>query len=191
MEILRDLKEYIVIAHAFAAAVGVGGATITDVFFFRFLKDSKISAREANVMRILSEVIWAALLALVITGLLLYIPDAARLNQTPKFLVKVIAVAVLIANGVLLNLYLTPKLTKISFGERHHHEPGELFHIRKIAFASGAVSITSWYTAFILGSLRSLEIEFLPLFAIYSLLIAGAIVGSQVMEYVFERRARR
>lgn len=191
MELLRDFREYIVIAHAFAAAIGVGGATITDVFFFRFLKDSKISVRESNVMRILSEVIWAALIALIITGALLYFPDMARLNQSPKFLVKMIAVAVLLANGILLNLYLTPKLKHISFGERHHHQKGELFHTRKIAFASGAISITSWYAAFILGSLRSLQIEFLPLLGIYALLLLGAIIGSQVMEYLFERRARR
>lgn len=191
MMLLQEYREFILIAHAFAVAVGVGGATITDVFFFKFLKDSKISVREAKIMRVLSEVIWSALLVIVFTGVLLYLPHAARLNETPKFLVKVIAVAVLILNGVLLNLYLTPQLTKISFGERHRHEKGELFHIRKIAFASGAVSITSWYTAFLLGSLRKLEIEFVPLFAIYLILLCLAILGSQVMEYIFERRAWR
>lgn len=48
MEIFRDFREYIVIACAFAAAIGLGGATITDVFFFKFLKDLKISECEAK-----------------------------------------------------------------------------------------------------------------------------------------------
>ena len=186
---LGHYHEFIVIGHFLGVALGLGGATITDIFFFKFLKDFRISEWEVDVMRTLSQVIWFALALLVLTGLGLYLPEAQELNQSAKFLVKMIVVAVIIVNGALLNLLIAPKLVKISFGEKHEHQPGELHHERKIAFALGAISIVSWYSAFILGMLRKLQIEFLSLLLIYLIILSVAIVGSQLMERFFIKRA--
>ncbi|MBI2635219.1 MAG: hypothetical protein HYW79_01600 [Parcubacteria group bacterium] len=187
--LLGRYHELIVVGHILGVALGLGGATITDIFFFKFLKDFRISEWEADVMRTLSQVIWFALALLILTGLGLYLPEAQELNQSAKFLVKMIAIAVIIVNGAFLNLLIAPKLVKISFGEKHEHQPGELHHERKIAFALGAISIVSWYSAFILGVLRKLPIEFSSLLLIYLIILSVAIVVSQLMERFFVKRA--
>lgn len=187
--LLAEHHDLIAIFHIFGVALGLGGATITDIFFFKFLKDFRISEWEADVMRTLSQTIWFALAILVLTGLGLYLPEAEELNQSAKFLAKMIVVAVIIVNGAFLNLLVAPKLVKISFGEKHEHQSGELHHERKIAFALGAVSIVSWYSAFILGIARKVPLDFWSLILIYILLISGAIVASQVMERFFVKRA--
>lgn len=181
-EFLGEVRTSIIILHGLAAAVGVGAATVTDVLFFKFLKDLRISEEESGILKAVSQVIWLALAALVVTGLALWLPDAERLNESSKFLVKMTIVAIIIGNGALLNLWIAPKLIHISFGERHAHIPGELRHIRRLAFALGAVSITSWYSAFILGSLRSIDISFWPLLGLYIGVVAGAVFISQIAD---------
>src|SRR3989344_2423105 len=189
ISLLAQHHDFIVIFHVLGVALGLGGATIADIFFFKFLKDFRISEWEAETMHTLSQIIWFALALLILTGLALYLPEAEELNRSAKFLVKMIVVAVIIVNGAFLNLLVAPKLVKISFHERHRHEAGELHHIRRIAFALGAVSIVSWYSAFFLGMLRKLPIEFSSLLLIYFFILGGAIIGSQFMERFFVKRA--
>ncbi len=188
-ELLVENRHFIVILHAFAMAIGVGAATITDVFFFKFLKDSKISESESEVLHTLSQIIWAALGMVVITGVGLYLPQAAILNESIKFLLKMFVVLVIIINGAFLNLYISPHLIQISFGASHDHKPGELHHIRKFAFALGSISISSWYTAFILGSIDLLPLSLPFAFALYLAVLAVAITASQILEKLFSRRA--
>jgi uncharacterized membrane protein len=190
MDFLASIKGLVLIGHVMGMAVGVGAATIADVFFFRFLKDFHISESESEIMQILSQVIWAALGIAVLTGLALYLPQADVLNESVKFLVKAIVVTVIIVNGAFLNLYISPHLAEISFGEAHHHRPGELHQLRKFAFASGAVSLTSWYTALILGMLKSAPITFHELLAIYIGALAVAITISQLVERSYSRWAQ-
>jgi uncharacterized membrane protein len=188
VEFLGVSRPIVLVLHAVGAAVGLGGATIADVLFFRFLKDFKISEWESEVLAALSQIIWFALAVLVVTGAGLYFSDMEALHKSSKFLVKVIAVGVIIVNGAFLNLLVSPKLVQISFGEKHDHHPGELHHMRKVAFALGAISITSWYFAFVLGSLRSVPIGFAPLLFAYLAVVAAAVFGSQLFERSFARR---
>ncbi len=186
LELLRDNYQLIAILHGIGAAIGVGGATITDVFFFKFLKDFRISEYESEILNTISQIIWAALALIVLTGIALYLPNVEALNANPKFLIKMIVVSVLIMNGVILNFAIAPKLISISFGEKHDHQSGELHLIRKTAFALGSVSIISWYSAFVLGSIRSINLDFWMLFLIYLLLLTMGILASQIMERILE-----
>lgn len=187
--ILSQHREIILILHAFGAALGVGGATISDIFFFKSLKDFRISEWEAGTLHLLSQVIWFALAVIVVTGLGLYLPDTDRLNESSKFLAKMVIVGALMVNGAFLNLFISPKLIRITFGRTHQHEEGELRRLRKTAFALGAVSLISWYSAFILGSLRALPLGFGTILGIYAALVIAAVVGSQIAERVLVRRA--
>jgi hypothetical protein len=169
-------------------ALGLGGATISDVMFFKFLKDLKISESESQVLGTLSQVIWFGLAVAIITGIGLFLPGTERLLGSAKFLVKMIVVGVITINGAVLNLLIAPNLVKISFGAPHDHHTGELRHIRRLSFALGAVSIISWYTAFILGLLRRSPADFVTLFGIYLVLLVGGVVTSQIMEARMGRR---
>ncbi len=182
ISLLAEHRTLILIAHTIAFAIGLGGATISDMFFFRFLKDLRISHEESATLSHLSQIIWFALALIVLSGMGLYLPAMEELHQSSKFLAKMLVVLVIIVNGAFLNLLVAPNLVKISFGKRHEHETGELHHIRKLAFVLGAISITSWYSAFILGTLRSVPLPLSSLFLLYLLLIFIAILISHIVE---------
>lgn len=183
-------KTIVTALHVLAMAVGVGAATVTDVFFFRFLRNFKISHEEARLMRVLSSIIWVALICAILTGLALYLTDPLKYNATPKFLAKMGVVLIIALNGALLNAYISPRLTHISF-VHHPLQQIDLFrHFRRLAFASGAISIVSWYTALFLGTLRQAPFTLEQITLAYGAILIVAIIGSQIMERRFVRRAR-
>lgn len=181
-------KPVIVIVHALAAGIGVGVTTVTDIFFFKFLKDYKISEDEADTLNTLSQVLWVALGILIFSGIGLYFGNQEVLNHSSKFLLKVFVVGIITLNGILLNLVIAPKLVAICFGEKHAHHDGELHHIRKLAFACGAISITSWYAAFILGSIKKIPLPTGTLIILYVGVLICAVIGSQVFDYFFAHK---
>jgi hypothetical protein len=85
---LASQKVLWIIIHNIGFILGVGSATITDIFFFRFLKDNIITQEEKETMDTLSAVIWAGLAILVVSGIALYLPEQARLAVSSKFLIK-------------------------------------------------------------------------------------------------------
>lgn len=175
--------------HLLGLALGLGGATTTDVLFFRFLRDWRISHHEADVMRVLSQIIWFALAVLVMSGLGLYLPQAAVLNQSAKFLVKVIVVTVIILNGAFLNLVISPRLVTLFFGQDKRAGASSLRRLRRLAFSLGGVSAISWYSAFVLGMMRSSPLPFWGLLLVYLALLGLAVTAGQVMERHMARRA--
>lgn len=188
--LLASYKTVIGIIHLLGFALGLGGATLTDVFFFRSLRDFKVSETEAETMNTVSQVIWFGLGLLVISGLGLYFPNAEALNQNPKFLIKALIVGVILVNGFLLNLIVSPRLVKISFGEKHEHEMGELRRSRRVAFALGGISLTSWYCAFVLGAIRTTPFYFPQLLVSYLVLLIMAVLISQLMEAIISRKTQ-
>jgi hypothetical protein len=200
---LADHAHLLLVAHIIGVSLGVGGTTLADVFFFKFLKDLKISQEENAVLQTISQVIWFALAVLILTGLGLYLPKAEVLNASPKFLAKMIMVVVIIVNGSLLNLVVAPKLTRISFHKRHSHErglsrrplrriearakAGELHHLRRLAFAFGAISLTSWYSTLIVALAR-VEWPLSYWLWAYGLILTLAVFASQVTERLISNR---
>lgn len=188
---LEDFWPFAIVGHLIGVAVGVGSATVSDVLFFRFLKDYRISRQEERVLNVLHPLFWGALVLLVLTGAVLYLHDAAYYAVNPRFQLKVIVVTVIMVNGLLLNVVVSPRLRRISFGGSHTgHHPGELHHLRHMAFALGAISITSWYSALVLGALGMLRFTFAQGIAAYLALLTIAITVSQVIEWYLRRRAR-
>lgn len=184
LPILVDYRPAIVVLHILFMALGLGAATLTDVFFFRFLRDLRISQEESDVISVLSQFIWFALCFIIITGFVLYLPQAGHYNDVPKFLAKMVVVGVILVNGAFLNLYIAPKLVKISFGGPHKHKEGELIVARRLAFALGPISIVSWYSAFVLGSIpASTPLSFITFLKIYVLALLIAITAGQFFEH--------
>lgn len=179
--IIATLGGPILFMHLIGFALGVGGATISDVLFFKFLRDFKISEKEQSVLSIMSQVIWVGLLLAVISGIGLYIPEAAALHESSKFLLKTIVIGVIIVNGAFLNLYISPKLLDLGFKENGLNVR-QASRLRHLAFALGAVSFISWYTAAFLGFIESAPFTLLELLGIYIGLLLIGIVGSQIVE---------
>jgi len=181
-DFLQDYRRALLGVHLLGLALGLGGATATDFFFFRFLRDLRISKTESSNLQALSQVIWFGLVLLIVSGLALFFADPVRLAASSKFLVKVVAVAVIVVNGAFLNLSITPKLIHISFGDPHKHQQGELRHDRRLAFALGGISLSSWYTAFVLGLMRQVPLSLGALLLIYLAVLVVAITVSQFLE---------
>lgn len=177
------------IAHLLGASIGVGGATVTDILFFKFLKDYRISESEAEVMKTISSAIWIGLALIVISGIFLFAIKPDMLLATPKFVVKMIGVLVIIVNGYFLNVVVQPRLIQMRFTNTDEVVPHTGARFRRTAFALGAISITSWYVIFILGALRGLMINFWLLLSMYVVLIALAIAGSQMYVRYLEKKA--
>lgn len=176
-------KKWWLIIHGLGFILGVGGATFSDIFFFRFLKDHQISEEEKRTFDTLTNVIWVGLAILVLSGLMLFLPEQARLGVSPKFLLKVVVVGVIAVNGLALNMFVSPRLRQLSFDGA---KPAR--HLRRLAFALGGISIVSWYIAFLLGSLRHIgRFSFHEGVLGYALIIVGVVVGSQIFERLVVR----
>lgn len=186
--ILEALKHPILMLHLLGFALGVGGATINDILFFRFLKDYKISQKEHATLKIMSETIWFGLFISIISGIGLYLPNMEVLNESSKFLTKAAIVGIITLNGAFLNLYIAPHLMKITFKDSHT-QTTPVGHLRKIAFISGAISFVSWYSAFFLGTIKNAPFSFVELFGIYLIIIIVASLCSLFIEKIYCTRA--
>lgn len=171
--------------HLLGVALGLGGATITDFTFFRALKDKKISDDELRIMHGLTYVIWVGVFLLVTSGVLLFLPSSEMLLDSAKFYGKMLAVLVVIVNGILLGAVITPKLQKFDFS--FATTPHKALH--KLSFSLGAVSASSWYSAFVLAFFPArMDVHPLLFVAIYLGILVSALVGGQVL-YIFAHKA--
>ena len=181
-------KIVFVILHGIAAAVGVGATTVTDTLFFKFLKDYQISESEKAITKTLSGIIWFAIVVLLVTGVFLTMFSWPDILQNTKFVAKMILVLVVVLNGSLLNFYISKKLTSIPFGEKSENLDPKTRRDRKLAFFSGGLSLVTWYSIFILGSVRSLPLSVWAILIIYIVLVLGSFSGAMFFEKKLERR---
>jgi len=189
IEALTEYKSTVVILHALTASLGVGGAIITDIFFFKFLKDGRIDDEEDETLKTFSQIMWIALAGLVITGLALFFTDVSTYSSSSKFITKVIAVLVIGFNGAVLNLIITPQMQDIVFGGKKAQTQGRFGRLRRLAFASGAISISSWLLVFILGSLRSIPYTVQEGVLGYGALLIFFVAGSQIYAHLLSKKA--
>lgn len=184
-------KKLFVMLHVASMALGVGGATFSDIFFFKFLKDFKISRFEKSVLDTLSNIIWVMLFIAMVTGIILFLPESERLLKSSKFLLKVVVVSVVTLNGVALNVLIAPSLMKFSFNPKSKPSHKTMHYTRKLGFALGAISILSWWSSFVLGSVKSLPWSFGQLLVGYIFLLFCGIIGSQLMDWWYCHRAQK
>jgi len=186
--LLAQYMPLITTLHMIAFAVGLGAATITDIFFIKFLQDFRISESENDVLKTLSEIMWCALALIILSGIGKALVLGMPWVGDPITSIALIALFVVVCAGAVLNLFVMPKLLHISFKEKHEHEPGELRHIHRLAFIVGAVSLSSWYTAFILTVMPNPRASFLQLLGIYCAVLLGAGCLGRILEYITLKR---
>lgn len=153
-----DPKTIYTILHIFGAVLGAGGAYVSDAMFFASIKDEVISKVELRFLKIGSIFVWVGLTLAIVSGLLLFSTNPAGYLDSSKFLVKVCIVLIIFLNGMVFHLTHLPRM------HRHagHHYPSsdEFTRKSKLLLASGVISVTSWTFVLILGSLRSIPIDF-------------------------------
>jgi uncharacterized membrane protein len=182
--ILIEYKAYVTLLHLLGFALGVGGATISDILFLRFLKDFKITREERDILKLMSQIVWFGLLIIIISGVGLFLPETERLLASGKFLTKMTVISVIIINGAILNLLVTPKLLTIAW-KPEGIDVKKTVTMSNIAFAAGSISFISWYTAFFLGFAKNVPYSFTQLISVYVGALIVGIIGSQVFRKFF------
>jgi len=197
MQISEFIETYTVLFlsfHLLGVALGLGGATIADTFFFRFLRDFRISHKEADVMQWMSRIIMTALVIIYVSGGLLYAGDMERYLASQPFLFKCAIVFILTINGIALHHFVSPRLVHLSFSAIHPSSNPRIHRLRKIAFAMGAVSVTSWYTVFFTAMLKSLipaTVSVWQMLLFYVVVLIIAVIGSQIVERHLHRKSSK
>lgn len=186
---LAETREYNLTIHLLGLVMGLGGTFIVDIMFAHFMKNYSISARESVVMHLIGQMIIFGLILLVLSGIALLLPAYNSFAENPRFIMKMIVVFVVIINGIALNLYLTPKMKKISLVEE---EKKRYEKLTRISFALGAISIVSWISAFFLAMLKAdLTLPLSYLLPAYIILLALAIGGSQMAKAYYENKEEK
>ncbi len=185
-QLLAETREYNITIHLLGLAMGLGGTFIVDIMFSHFMKNYEISARDSVIMHLISQMIIFGLFLLILSGIALLLPAWNDFVENPRFIMKMIVVFVVIINGAALNLYLTPKMKKISLVDEEKHRYKTL---TRVSFALGAISIVSWLSAFFLAMFKTLfDMPLYYLLPGYLVLVIIAIGASQLAMVYYEKK---
>lgn len=129
--------------------------------------------------------VWAGLFILIISGIGIFYSDPQTYLNSSKFLIKMLVVLVITLNGINLHFYVKPRLKLIDWEKINKSQKNR--RLRKIAFASGAISITSWLLATTLGSLKSIPLNLLEAVLAYIGVLTVAVAGSLFVERIYKK----
>lgn len=186
LQFFSEYKSFSVILHVFAVVVGMGTALVSDILFTVYIKDKKINSTENKTLETLSRIIWASLLCIVLSGLTIFLSDPLQYANSTKFLVKMSIVFIIILNGYLFWKVTHTSLAKINFTDTD--TTNKYVRIRRVSFALGAVSATSWLSVFVVASIQSFPFSFIVTLSVYAIIIIFAVALSQGMEYLITHK---
>jgi hypothetical protein len=168
-----DLKTFLVIGHLFGVALGAGGALFSAAIFFQVIHDGRVNKTELTFLNMASVLVTVGLGLLILTGLSMFLLESERYLASTKFLAKMTIIGILAINGFLIHQFHLPILKKYS-DEFLPRIPE--FRIKsKYMYIGGAVSMTSWSTALVLGVLPSVPYSYGVIMAAYGGVLIGAL----------------
>lgn len=186
-EILTSWQEVIVGIKLLGIAIALGGATLDQLFFYRFLSDYKISTWESSILQAISQVTWIGLLIFLLAFVGIFLADPVVSGITYA---QLVVLGIIILSDTYANLTIAPRLIHIAFDTKHKKETRTSKRDRSLAFAGGAISIVSWYTLFILVLLPDHIARFWVIVSLYSVLVIAAIIASRIAEQRMVNRKR-
>ena len=173
---VSTLKSSLVTIHLFGLVLGVGAATLLDLFIVRFLIMGNITNEYCHVVEFSSKIVTFGLLILWVTGLGFLVHygvfDPVKLTNQ-KVWAKIAIVCVLTLNGMFIHRTVLP-LIRQRVGRGLFD--GLTRSQRSLLLVTGSISATSWYVPLLLGA--SPQLNFLPAWPIllaYMLLLTIAI----------------
>jgi len=180
-----DIPFLLTIIHLVGVAVGLGGALFSDFLFFRSVKNGVLSLPEVRLLHFGGTFVTTGLLILVFSGVALFFQDPARYMESSKFLSKMAIVAVISLNGAIFHSVHLRTLRRLA-GVRLRDS--RIFKKASLGlFASGAVSVVSWLSALVLGSLRQVPYSMLEIMYVYIVLVTLSVIASFFMRSRFLR----
>lgn len=184
---------YLTLFHIIGVAIGVGGATVSDVLFFRVLKDRRISKDELALLHTLGYVLWVGLAILFISGLGFIITQYLALGYSQYltsdwFQAKLTILTLLFLNALAMHWFVFPFL-------RAHLET--TLTVKKVGgslallASTGVLSIVSWYSVLTLGVTRGLDFPYGLIVNLYLVLLTFGIAAAYLIlqSSIFATRA--
>jgi hypothetical protein len=180
-----DYQQIALGIHLIGFALGLGGATISDIMFFRALRKRQITEEAFTTLSVLSKVIWAGLFLLVSSGLVIFwliysergsIPMLA----SPRWQTKLILVAIVLINGFVFKQTIFPFLKSLVGTPLSLNVVSP--KIWRLA-VSGTISVVSWYGIFLVTMLpRTFRPQLAYFLAVYfAILIVGMVVSKSMI----------
>lgn len=182
----RDLLKWL---YGIGVVIGTVITTLHARTFVRFLRDFDISRKEERRLEMFSHTAWVAIGLSFLSGLGLVLTDRWReFTDSNAFIVMVVIMGILVIYEVMLNMFISPKLIGIHFGEHPELNEEESSFGRKMAFASIAVGVVSWYSLLLLTAFDWFNYSSGALLLGYTgLLILGIIVILLVETVVYRK----
>ncbi len=131
-----------VLIHTFAVGFVIALIALADKEAFAWVRGKK-QVLDKSLLHNIHVLTWMALLTLTITGAILFYPRWDYLLTQPLFLIKLLFVAVLFVNAILIGR-LMEAATHRPFAELRWSEKLQLL-------ASGGISFMAWLGALVLG----------------------------------------
>lgn len=186
-----DLRTLLLIGHIVGIGIGLGGATVSDIFFMRILKNRVISAADFQNLKVLSRVVWAGISLLIISGLgflWLFYNNSGEIPgilSSPRFQAKLTLVAIVFINGLVFHFKVFP-LLKGAIGI-----PDGLQGYKRLFAVTGAISATSWYAIVVFALLRSVSMPYWAWMGAYlAALLGGMITARLVIGFLLRSRSQ-
>lgn len=171
-----EIKTLLLIVHLMGLALGVGGAFISDIIFFKAIHDWRISKTEMEFLHLGGLVVSIGLILLIISGLTMFSLEAERYLASTKFIAKMVIVAILAANAILLHNLHIPHMKHIS--KKGVSTRTGFAKNRILILTSGVVSVVSWLSALVLGAFRSIPWSVEMILSIYTcVLLVGITIA--------------
>ncbi len=143
-----DIYTFLIISHIVGTVLGVGGATFAEINIIKALKDGKVSPDESGLMHSTYTTIRLGFFILLLSGFgfLVYyrLEGMEGLLYSAKLWAKMTIVGLIGINAVLLQMRMVPLLW------------------------GSAISLTAWYAALVLGSMRGLPYSYFSILAAFA-----------------------
>jgi uncharacterized membrane protein len=172
-------QDAIIAMHLLGFALGIGGATVADLVFFRFMRDFYISSSERDIIRSLSQALWLGLMLAVVSAVGLFLSSHA--GSSNYFWPEMALLAVIALSNASLCLLVMPRLV-VAAGNHKTLNVMAVASLRRLAFALASVSFVTWYAAFAAVLYADHPMQPAGFFAYYIAALVLALVGSQVIE---------
>jgi len=138
------------IIHIIGVVIAVGAVIITDVVNgFLHLRPG-FAEWDAKIAPLFSLMVWTGFLILAVSGTLLFLMHPYLIHDT-LFHAKMLFVAAVFFNGVLLNTWVTPKFEELSEEWDERTERVKAFEV--VAGGAAVVSVIGWMSIIVLGYL--------------------------------------
>lgn len=172
-----------VILHVIGAVVGAGTVLINDLQLMRAIGDKDLGVAYQKSAGFLSKLIMAGLVLLIVSGIYFMI-SKPFFWQSEKIVTKLAIVAVLLVNGVMMNLLVHPKLNRIKPTDWTEKSQA-LKKLINFGLPFGVISIVSWFAALFLGAAGRQSWNAPIILAVYALTLVIVYV---VTRYIINKR---